>query len=119
MNKTVHAPRYVSTGELPPGERVVALVDEAYETYRSNRDGDTSQVYPALARVAKDLFGICVVSTAGNVYSAGDATTGFTIMSLSKPFVFALVSDRVGVDEMRALIGANATGRPFNSLAAV
>jgi glutaminase len=69
--------------------------------------------------VPPDLFGICVVSTSGNVYAAGAADTEFTIMSVSKPFVFALVCDRIGVDEMRQMVGANATGRTFNSLAAI
>jgi glutaminase len=40
-------------------------------------------------------------------------------MSVSKPFVFALVCDHVGVDEIHDLVGANATGRAFNSVAAV
>ena len=53
-------------------------------------------VYPALARVPADLFGICVVGTSGRVYAAGDADHEFTIMSVSKPFVFALVCERLG-----------------------
>jgi glutaminase len=82
-------------------------------------DGTVSQVYPALARTPADLFGICIVSAAGRVYAAGDADHPFTIMSVSKPFVFALVCQEMGWDEVRARIGANSTGLPFNSLAAV
>jgi glutaminase len=40
-------------------------------------------------------------------------------MSVSKPFVFALVCQRFGADEIRRKVGANATGLPFNSLSAV
>ena len=43
----------------------------------------------------------------------------FTIMSVSKPFVFALVCRRLGPDAVRDRIGVNSTGLPFNSLAAV
>jgi glutaminase len=50
-------PGYVSTGHLPAPEQVRALVDEAYETYKSVADGKNSEVYPALARVPSDLFG--------------------------------------------------------------
>jgi glutaminase len=69
--------------------------------------------------VAPDLFGICVVSTGGDTYAAGDADVEFVIMSVSKPFVFALIGDQLGFETIRQKIGANATGHPFNSLAAV
>src|SRR5262245_54252492 len=77
---------YVSTGHLPSADLVKAMVSEAYERFRTNADGKKSDVYPALARVPNDLFGICVVATSGNVYSAGAAAHEFTIMSVSKPF---------------------------------
>ena len=109
-------PPYVSTGHLPPPERVRALVAEAYRRFRSNRDGENSKVYPALARVPKTLFGICVVGIRGKVYAAGDAEHEFTIMSVSKPFIFALVCEALGVEETRRRIGVNATGLAFNSL---
>ena len=40
-------------------------------------------------------------------------------MSVSKPFVFALVCQVLGGDAARQRLGVNATGLPFNSLAAV
>ncbi|HEY7466617.1 MAG TPA: glutaminase A [Dehalococcoidia bacterium] len=119
MRQETETTPFVSTGQLPPAENVISLVDQAYEQFRTNHDGETSRVYPALMRVPADQFGICVVSVSGNVYAAGDADTEFTIMSVSKPFVFALVCDRIGVDEIREMVGANATGRTFNSLAAI
>jgi glutaminase len=110
------APAYVSTGRLPTPEQVRALVAEAYERYKAHAEGQNSPVYPALARVPSELFGICVVGTSGNVYAAGDADYEFTIMSVSKPFVFALVCQEVGVEEVRQRVGVNATGLAFNSL---
>lgn len=107
---------YVSTGHLPPEDLVKSLVTEAHERFRSDKEGANSQVYPALARVPSNLFGVCVVGTSGNVYSAGDADYEFAIMSVSKPFVFALVAQAVGVEEVRKKVGVNATGRAFNSL---
>jgi glutaminase len=110
---------FVSTGRLPTPERVKALVTEAYERFRSNTDGGNSSVYPALARVASDLFGICVAGNRGNVFAIGDTDHEFSIMSVSKPFVFALVCQVLGAEEVREKVGANATGLPFNSLSAV
>ena len=111
--------RFVSTGQLPPQELVPALLSLAHELYGSNTEGATSHVYPALARVPGDLFGICVVGTNGDLYTAGDAEVEFTIMSVSKPFVFALVCEALGPDGARDTLGVNATGLPFNSLTAI
>jgi glutaminase len=110
---------YVSTGHLPTPERVQALVAEAHERYRSVAEGKNSGVYPALARVPSELFGICVVGTSGNVYAVGDAEHEFSIMSVSKPFVFALVCQALGHEEARRRLGVNATGLAFNSLGAI
>ena len=110
---------YVSTGHLPSPEMVKALVSEAYERFKSNGEGRNSDVYPALARVPRDLFGVCVVGTSGNVYAVGDTDHPFSIMSVSKPFVFALVCQSIGGEQAREKLGANSTGLPFNSLTAI
>jgi glutaminase len=110
---------YVSTGQLPSPEQVRRSVDEAYRRYRAAAGGENSHVYPALARVPADLFGICAVGTRGGIHATGDADYGFAIMSVAKPFVFALVCQALGPEEARERLGANATGLPFNSLAAV
>src|SRR5262249_9397900 len=104
------------TGHLPDSEVIRKLVTEAHKKFKSNTQGRNSDVYPALARVPAHLFGICVVDTAGEVYSVGDADYDFTVMSVSKPFIFALVCQEIGVQEAREMLGVNATGRAFNSL---
>ena len=110
---------FISTGNLPSPPRVQELVDEAYERFKSDTGGQNSQVYPALARVPSDLFGICVVGTRGEIYAVGDAEHEFSIMSVSKPFLFGLVCELIGPDSARAKLGANSTGFPFNSLAGI
>jgi glutaminase len=98
---------------------VQSAVDEAYRLYRADASGENSPTYPALARVPGDLFGVCVAGTSGRIYRAGDAGYEFAIMSVAKPFVFALVSQALGAEEVRQKLGVNATGLPFDSLAAV
>ena len=110
---------YVSTGHLPPAERVAQAVALAHERFHGHAEGRNSDVYPALQRTPPDLFGICVAGTSGNLYEAGDALYEFTIMSVSKPFVFALVVQAIGAEAAREKIGVNATGMAFNALAAV
>ena len=108
--------QYVSTGHLPTPGQVQARVDEAYQMYRAEPGGKTSQTYPALARVPEDLFGICVVGINGSIWRAGDTGQEFTIMSVAKPFVFALVCETLGAEQVRRQLGVNATGLAFDSL---
>jgi glutaminase len=110
---------FISTGRLPPADRVAKLVTEAHERFSDVKLGQNSQVYPALASVPESLFGICVAGVDGQVFSVGDAEHEFTIMSVSKPFIFALVCDLIGATGARERLGVNATGYAFNSLAGI
>ena len=114
----VNAP-YVSTGQLPPAEHVRLLVAEAYDRFRANGDGDVSHVYPSLATVDPERFGICVANTRGLTATAGDAEVEFTIMSVAKPFVFALMCGVHTPNTVAEFVGLNATGRRFNSVGAI
>lgn len=107
--------RLVSTGQLPISEAVRAALEDARIRFASVREGEIPNYYPALAEMNPDLFGIAVVATSGQIVAAGDADAPFTIMSIAKPFVLALVLDQLGPDAIRTLIGVNATGYPFNS----
>jgi glutaminase len=110
---------FVSTGELPQRDLVESVVRETHDRFRVNRDGEVSQAYPALASVPSDLFGVCVAGTSGVMFATGDADHELTIMSVSKPFVFALVCELMGPEAARQRLGVNSTGLPFNSLYAV
>lgn len=110
---------HVSTGDLPPPERVRALVDEAHDRYAPVTEGRNAGYIPALASVPSALFGICIAGANGNVYAAGDAEVEFSIQSVSKPFAFALVCDALGADSVRRRLGVNATGLPFDSVMAI
>lgn len=109
----------MSTGRLPRPDLVQSLVVAVHERYRANAEGATADVYPALASVDPGLFGVAVVANDGSVFRAGDADHEFSIISVSKPFVVALVCELLGPREARERLGVNSTGLPFNSLAAI
>jgi glutaminase len=109
----------VSTGHLPAAERVCALVAEAHERFKSIDEGKNADYIPALAKVPRELFGLCVIGTSGVAYEAGDTRYEFSIQSVSKPFVFALICQAIGEDEAREKLGVNSTGLPFNSVLAI
>jgi glutaminase len=110
---------YVSTGHLPRDERVRDEVAACHRELAAVGDGSVSDVYPALAQADPSHFGIAVISVDGDEFVAGDVDVPFALMSVAKPFVFALACARLGVDAVVAQIGVDATGRAFNSLAAV
>ena len=112
-------PSLVSTGELPQTEQVREAVTEAYERYRLNGDGAVADYIPALATASPGLFAISVVGAKGRSFEIGDVDAEFSIQSVSKPFVFALVCDAIGYEAARHRLGVNSTGFPFNSLMAV
>lgn len=109
----------VSTGHLPSADLVRRLTAETHERFRSNQEGKVADYIPALAKTPSHLFGVCVVGVNGAVHAAGDAEHEFSIQSVSKPFVFALVCQAIGEDEARAKLGVNSTGLPFNSVIAI
>lgn len=111
--------QFVSTGQLPPDGLAQSIVREAFARYRSNAEGHVATYIPALATVPPDLFGICIASTTGRLYSVGDTEFEFSLQSVSKPFVFALVCQAVGAEVARRKLGVNSTGLPFNSVMAI
>ncbi|WZO98447.1 glutaminase A [Isosphaeraceae bacterium EP7] len=100
-------------------DRLRTSVAAAHERFRSVNEGEVASYIPALAKVPAGLFGVCVVETSGAVHSAGDSEHEFSIQSVSKPFVFALVCQAIGEDEARRKLGVNSTGLPFNSVIAI
>ena len=112
-------PATVSTGHLPPNPAVDELVQEAWERYRGAADGKVADYIPALAKASADWFGICVAGVDGIEHAVGDADRAFSIQSISKPFVFALVCQALGGGRARRSVGVNATGLPFNSVMAI
>jgi glutaminase len=112
-------PPRVSTGDLPMNAEIRQLVTDAYERYRGESSGAVADYIPVLAEASPDLFGIAVVGPWGRSFEIGDVAAQFSIQSVSKPFVFALVCDTLGYEEARLRLGVNSTGFPFNSLMAV
>ncbi|MGC3995333.1 MAG: glutaminase A [Propionicimonas sp.] len=119
MSSPVRPGRFVSTGVLPAATHVEDLIASAREEFAAVSEGQLSSVYPALAAADPDQFGIALATVEGVVHQVGDAGVAVTLMSVSKPFAFALACADRGIDEVRRVIGVNATGMPFNSIEAV
>ncbi len=123
MHERVHideayAQAMVSTGDLPEVGQVRDAAVEAYERYRSVTDGEVADYIAALASASL----ICSASASSGC-AAGAWTwrhgMAFSIQSVSKPFVFALVVESIGYEAARQQLGVNGTGFPFDSVMAV
>lgn len=106
-------------GALPEWSEVEVLVEAAYRRCRSHTDGTVADYIPVLAKADPDWFSVCVAEVGGGVHSAGDIDVEFSIQSISKAFVYALVCDALGHEAVAERIGVNNTGLPFNSVIAV
>jgi glutaminase len=96
-----------------------AVVDSAYNQFKTLKEGKNADYIPALAKVDPNLFGIALITTDGKVYTAGDIKTEVSIQSISKVFTMAQVIQEQGPDSIAKRIGVDATGARFNSIIAV
>ncbi|MCS0498969.1 glutaminase A [Protaetiibacter mangrovi] len=112
-------PIRVSTGSLPGWEAVERLVLDAHRDALAVSDGVVADYIPRLAQVDPELFGVSVAEVDGAVHTAGDAHVAFSIQSISKAFVYALVCEELGHTAVRERVGVNNTGLAFNSVVAI
>lgn len=110
---------HVSTGRLPGRDVVGEAVQRAHEEFRSLGEGEVIQDVPALADADPDLLGVALVYVDGTEHTAGDSGHRFTIQSISKAFVYALVCQEIGHDAVLAKVGVDNTGVPFDSVLAI
>ena len=95
---------------------VQRYLDRIREEHAGVTDGALADYIPELAGVDPNGFGMSLSSADGFVYESGDATTEFTIQSISKPFTYALALDQIGADAVDARIGVEPSGEAFNEI---
>lgn len=108
-----------ATGALPAPERVDELVAQAYSRNRAQSAGRVADYIPVLAEADPALFGVVLVDVDGGEHGAGDAGHLFSVQSISKAFVYALVCEALGHEVVLRRVGVNNTGLAFNSVIAV
>ncbi|HIX26869.1 MAG TPA: glutaminase A [Candidatus Barnesiella excrementigallinarum] len=107
MNKTI------SISQIEQAAR------EAHELYSKNLNGKNADYIPYLAHIDSNLFGISVCLLDGRTIEVGDTRYPFGIESVSKVYTAILVLRQYGADKLLSMIGADATGLPFNSIFAI
>jgi len=103
----------------PAANDLQRVVNEAYAKFKGDTSGKNADYIPYLASVPSNLFAVVVVTTDGQIYSAGDIDYAFSIQSCSKVFTMAQVMEESGEDAVFKKIGVEPTGLPFNSVTAL
>lgn len=99
--------------------QIKEVVQQAYEEVKSNTDGKNADYIPYLANIDKNLFGISVCLFDGQTVTVGDTDYRFGIESVSKVHTAILILRQYGAKKVLEMIGADATGLPFNSIIAI
>ena len=92
------------------------LHDLREECIAQAEPGRVADYIPELQYADPEAFGIVLESHEGDVYAAGESDVPFTIQSISKPFVYALAVEALGIDDVSARVGAEPSGEPFNAI---
>ena len=92
------------------------LIDRLHDEYQSLSDGEVATYIPELEKANPEHFGICLVTTTGRTFEAGDCDQPFTIQSISKPFTFGMALEEFGDDSVWRHVDVEPSGDAFNSV---
>ncbi|MCC5903691.1 MAG: glutaminase [Halomonas sp.] len=87
------------------------VAELAEETER----GKVADYIPQLAHIDPSQFAISLATVEGERFSAGCATTPFSIQSISKVFTLTIALGKMG-DALWSKVGREPSGDPFNSI---
>lgn len=99
--------------------QIKEVAQQSYEQVKGNTDGKNADYIPYLANIDKSLFGISVCLLNGQTVEIGDSDYRFGIESVSKVHTAILALRQYGAEKVLKMIGADATGLPFNSIIAI
>ena len=77
--------------------------------------GHVATYIPQLAVADPNKIGICMHLGSGEKFHAGDSFDKFTMQSVVKPLILLLALIDSGIEKVRALVGVEATGKPFDA----
>ncbi len=95
---------------------IPAYLSQVLERYRTEDGGANADYIPALAQVDSQQLALALVTTEGDIYTAGDDQALFTIQSMSKPFAYGAVLEQLGPEQVANYVGLEPSGEAFNHL---
>ena len=86
------------------------------ETKQYTNYGHVASYIPELKKAKQDDLGICMIDMNDEIHTAGNYDKKFTIQSISKPIILALVLSENNWDYVFSKVGMEPSGDPFNSI---
>lgn len=99
--------------------QIKEVAQEAYNEVKGNTGGKNADYIPYLANIDSKLFGLSICLMNGQTINIGDTDYRFGIESVSKVHTAILILRQYGAQKVLDMIGADATGLPFNSIIAI
>lgn len=95
---------------------IQAILDSIHA--KTTENGVEGSVYPTMQRasVNPNDLAIAIVTTDGDVYSAGADTQLFPLQSISKVFTYGLALEDHGRDHVLTRVGVEPTGHRYNAI---
>jgi glutaminase len=93
-----------------------SYLTDLHRKYSSLNEGAVADYIPELALAKPEWFGICLVTTEGQIFEVGDCDKLFTIQSISKAFVYGLALEDHGREYVNSKVSVEPTGEAFNAI---
>ena len=98
-------------------EKIAQSLDKVLDAGRREIPfGEVADYIPELAKSDKNALGIAIADRSGQVYSAGDVETRFTVQSISKVITLSIALETCGYDAVFQRVGMEPSGEAFNSI---
>ena len=92
------------------------LLEELLEKFRKETKGSLPTYIPELSQANPNHFALSLVTTAGEVFQAGDVEVFFTIQSIAKSLVQGLALETHGREKVLSMVGLEPTGDSYDSI---
>ena len=106
----------IAGGFNKPSDLTTLELINIHAQFLPDTSGTVATYIPSLAAADPNKFGIAVASLAGKIYQVGDSKFEHTIQSVSKPFVYALALEDLGLKEVLSRVAAEPSGEAFNAI---
>ena len=91
-------------------------IEELHGRFQPSCSGQVATYIPELGNADPELFGICLATTGGRLFTTGDCDHSFTIQSTSKPLTFGMAIEAFGHEKVSRHVGVEPSGDAFNAI---
>jgi glutaminase len=105
-------------------DRIDRRLQDLYRRHLSLHEAEVAGYYdsgvgyrrPEVPSIEQGRFSVCLASTDGEVFAAGDHDQPFALQSISKTFVYGMALEDCGHERVLARVGVEPSGDAFNSI---